>query len=117
MNLPIVKSAALLALLALPGLAGTTPAPAAKAGTAIPKPTFGPMPQPLPLSEQVDVNHATKAALMKLPGVTSALADKIIANRPYLSKAKLVTKGVVPFPVFQGFRDHVYTGVVTTAKP
>src|SRR3972149_5788560 len=39
----------------------------------------------------VDINSASKAELKKLPGISGAAADKIIAGRPYLSKANLVT--------------------------
>lgn len=40
----------------------------------------------------VDINSAGKADLMKLPGITAASANNIIAHRPYGSKAHLVTK-------------------------
>lgn len=43
----------------------------------------------------VDINSAGKAELMKLPGITEANAAGIIANRPYGSKAQLVTKKVL----------------------
>jgi DNA uptake protein ComE-like DNA-binding protein len=43
----------------------------------------------------VDINGANKAALMKLPGITSSDADKIIANRPYGSKTWLVSNKVI----------------------
>jgi len=48
----------------------------------------------------VDINSASKADLVKLPGVTAAMADKIIAGRPYTTKSKLITKDVVPVSVF-----------------
>ncbi len=43
----------------------------------------------------VDINSANKAALMKLPGIAAADADKIIANRPFGSKTWLVTQGIL----------------------
>jgi DNA uptake protein ComE-like DNA-binding protein len=43
----------------------------------------------------LDINGANKAALIKLPGISEANADKIIANRPYGSKAWLVTNKVL----------------------
>jgi hypothetical protein len=43
----------------------------------------------------VDINGANKAALMKLPGISAADADKIIANRPYGSKTWLVSNQVI----------------------
>jgi DNA uptake protein ComE-like DNA-binding protein len=69
-----------------------------------------PMPQHPDYAKLVDVNSASREALMKLPGINKALADKIIAGRPYLSKAKLVTKKVIPLVVFQGIRNQIYVG-------
>jgi DNA uptake protein ComE-like DNA-binding protein len=48
-----------------------------------------------PKVKLVDINTANKSTLMKLPGITDTDADKIIANRPYGSKAWLVTNKVV----------------------
>ncbi len=44
----------------------------------------------------VDINSASLADLKKLPGIGDAEAARIIANRPYLTKAELVTKKVLP---------------------
>ena len=49
-----------------------------------------------PKIKPVDINSASKAELKKLPGVDDAKADKIIAGRPYLSKAHLVTHHIIP---------------------
>ena len=71
--------AAAALLCSSPTLAATkaaTPAVAASAPqAAAPKP--------------VDINSAPKSELMKLPGVGAAEAQKIIAGRPFLSKARL----------------------------
>jgi competence protein ComEA len=45
--------------------------------------------------EPVDVNSASKAELMKLPGLSAADAQAVIAGRPYRSKAQLVTRNVI----------------------
>ena len=51
--------------------------------------------KPVAKVKLVDINSADKAALIKLPGMTDALADKIIAGRPYGSKAWLVSNNVI----------------------
>ena len=43
----------------------------------------------------VDINSASKEDLMKLPGVTEDLADKIIGGRPYTSRMQLVSKKIL----------------------
>jgi hypothetical protein len=60
--------------------------------------------KPGPKVKLVDVNTATKASLQKLPGITEADADKIIANRPYGSKAWLVTNKIVDATTYAGIR-------------
>jgi DNA uptake protein ComE-like DNA-binding protein len=52
----------------------------------------------------VDINGANKAALMKLPGITAADADKIIANRPYGSKTWLATNKVISETAFYAIK-------------
>lgn len=44
----------------------------------------------------VDINGASKEDLMKLPNVSEADAGKIIAGRPYASKAWLLTHKILP---------------------
>lgn len=61
----------------------------------------------------VDINSAGKAELMKLQGIDGALADRIIAGRPYLSKAHLVTHKVIP----QGIYEQNKRQIVALQKP
>ncbi|HJW72722.1 MAG TPA: helix-hairpin-helix domain-containing protein [Geothrix sp.] len=61
-------------------------------------------------AKAVNINAATKAELMALPGITDELAQRIIQNRPYNSKGFLVTKNAVPSGIFQGIRKLVYAG-------
>ena len=43
----------------------------------------------------VDINSATRSELKQLPGITEADAAKIIAGRPYGSKAQLVSHNII----------------------
>lgn len=43
----------------------------------------------------VNINGATHEELKKLPGIGNTEADKIVAGRPYASKADLVTHNII----------------------
>ena len=51
---------------------------------------------PVKKGKLVNINKATKAELMKLQGIGEVEASKIIAGRPYNSKADITTRGYVP---------------------
>ena len=55
----------------------------------------------------VDINSAGKAELKTLPGISDAEADKIIAGRPYLSKANLTTHNIVSREVYEQLKASV----------
>ncbi len=55
----------------------------------------------------VDINSAAKGELKTLPGISDADADKIIAGRPYLSKANLTTRNIVSREVYEGLKARV----------
>jgi competence protein ComEA len=57
--------------------------------------------------QPVDINSAKKAELKKLPGIGDAEADRIIAGRPYLSKAHLQTHDVISPMQYQALRELV----------
>lgn len=68
----------------------TTPVPAAPTAKAT-------------KSELVDLNSASKAELVKLPGVGEAIAGRIIEGRPWKSKYDLVVKKIVTRSVYDKF--------------
>jgi competence protein ComEA len=57
--------------------------------------------------QPVDINSATRAELKKLPGIGDAEADRIVAGRPYLSKAHLQTHEVLSPMQYQAVRELV----------
>lgn len=63
----------------------------------------------------VDLNHASKAELKSLTGINETMADKIIAGRPYNSKAAIVTDGIVPAGIFLVIKDRIVVNPVATA--
>ena len=50
----------------------------------------------VPSSQQIDINSASREKLKTLPGIGNAEADKIVAGRPYHSKADLVIRNILP---------------------
>jgi competence protein ComEA len=48
----------------------------------------------------VDLNTATRAELMKLPGIGEAISDKILKARPFANKAQLLSRGLVSKVVY-----------------
>ena len=53
----------------------------------------------------VDINSASKAQLKQIPGVNDAIAAKIVAGRPYLSKAHLVTHNIISGTHYAQIKD------------
>ena len=58
-------------------------------------------------AKPVDINKASIKQLKKLPGVTDEIAAKIVAGRPYASKADLVTHNIVDTGVYGSIRQSV----------
>ena len=57
--------------------------------------------------ELVDINRATVAELLKVPGMTASWAARIVRFRPYRTKLDLVDQGVVTPEAYQRIRDGV----------
>lgn len=64
----------------------------------------------------IDLNSASKAELMRLPGVDETMAGKIIAGRPYHSKYELVTRGIMPRGTLQTIKKNVSAHQTETKK-
>ncbi len=45
---------------------------------------------------KVDLNTATEGEIAKLPGMTPAMAARVVHNRPYDNPDQLVTRRVIP---------------------
>lgn len=98
-----------------PACAQPASAPAAAASAAHGRPTLKPeyaaaaaaIKKPVKVYKLVDINSASKAELIKLPGIGDTEAAKIIANRPYLSKAELVSKNVLLTGPYMSIRYHI----------
>jgi len=63
----------------------------------------------------VDINSASRKELMTLPGIGAAQADKIVANRPYLTKTELVSKNVLPVGPYVSIKSRIVA--MPPAKP
>ena len=73
--------------------AGSQPSATAPAATTA-KPAATKAAKPARKPKPVDINSASAEQLKTVPGVDDAQAEKIIKNRPYPTRAYLVTKEV-----------------------
>ncbi|NRF71076.1 helix-hairpin-helix domain-containing protein [Aquincola sp. S2] len=55
----------------------------------------------------VDINSAGRAELKTLPGIGDAEAERIVAHRPYLTKADLVLTKALPAGVYLQIKGRV----------
>jgi DNA uptake protein ComE-like DNA-binding protein len=55
----------------------------------------------------LDLNHATKAQLLDLPGISSDDADRVIDRRPYKDPGQLVMRHVVAKSEYDRISDRV----------
>jgi hypothetical protein len=57
--------------------------------------------------DRLDVNHASKAALQRLPGISPRMAEQIVANRPYSKPGELVSKRVLSKSQYERIADRL----------
>ena len=60
-----------------------------------------------PSGALIDLNSASKADLVGLPGIGDVYAQKIIDGRPYARKDQLVSKKVIPQATYDKIKDQV----------
>jgi hypothetical protein len=60
--------------------------------------------------QRIDINHASRAELKTLPGLSDAEVDRIIAARPYPSKAKLLADKVLPATTYMALQGRIVAG-------
>ena len=58
-------------------------------------------------TEKLDINSADEKALMTLDGIGDARAAAIIKSRPYRGKEDLVSKKILPAPVYEKIKDRI----------
>ncbi len=65
----------------------------------------------------VDLNSASKQTLMTLPGITETSAQKIIANRPYKTKADLTQKKVISPDAYSKIEARINVKTTSRVSP
>jgi|ERR1035437_4961484 DNA uptake protein ComE-like DNA-binding protein len=55
----------------------------------------------------LDLNQCSREELLRIPGLSEPLADRIIENRPYRHRLDLVARMVIPSGIYQNIRDLV----------
>jgi competence protein ComEA len=67
--------------------------------------------------KRVDINSASRAELKTLPGIGDAEAERIMAARPYPSKAKLAADKVLPMETYAALKGRIVAVQKAQPKP
>jgi DNA uptake protein ComE-like DNA-binding protein len=115
--IPLAVAMALLTASAQTGMAATQDAKAAPAASAVVAQWQPPPGKPpaTPKKKQVNLNAASREELKALPGGSDEEAARIIAGRPYNSKADLVTRKIISDGRYGAIKTLVVAG--HPAKP
>ncbi|MGE5337104.1 MAG: ComEA family DNA-binding protein, partial [Gemmatimonadota bacterium] len=111
---------AMLVALALCACAGAAAAAETSSSTAPASghpPVVKKKPSAVPAFKLIDINSASREQLKTLPGIGDAEAAKIIAGRPYLSKADLASNKILPTGVYLSIRKLIIARQTGTPKP
>jgi DNA uptake protein ComE-like DNA-binding protein len=79
---------------AAPSIAAGHPSPAARKASA-----------PVAAVKRIDINSASREQLKTLHGIGDVEADKIIAGRPWPTKARLVGAKVLPMGIYLSIKN------------
>lgn len=74
-------------------------------------------PAPVAQVKPVDINSASRAELKTLPGIGDAEAERIIAARPYPSKAKLAADKVLSLEAYAALKGRIVAVQKAAPKP
>lgn len=75
---------------------------------ALAAPAAAAVPTSAPAAKPLNINTASRAQLMTLPGIGDAEAAKIIAGRPYMTKTGLVEKKVLTLEAYDALRSRIF---------
>lgn len=87
--------------------------------TAAPNAASAPAKKPVkkPVAvKRIDINSASRNELKTLPNIGDAEADKIIAGRPFLTNAEIVTKAGLPAGVYVAIKGRIVAMPKTRPK-
>jgi competence protein ComEA len=72
---------------------------------------------PAPASGQLELNSASRDALMTLDGIGEVRADAIIRARPFKAKTELVERRLIPEALYEKISDKVFARPPPPAPP